>query len=359
LVLLYRQSGTNVPQLKWEYLKRTNPDGFNIYPLAKETFYRNTNGAGGLTTTVSWGWQSTSFQPESVTLTLPTVTTAQNGRNSTDTITAYFDTFGRLTWAKDGDGYITYREYDSITGAMTKYIEDVNTATTLDFTGLPSGWSTPTGGGLHLKSTYEVDGLDRTTTITDPNTNVTYIVYEDTDHEVRVYRGWDSGTNLPTDPTEVYRTDRTGGYTESLTMSATPNVSGGRPTGTESISSLQTLSRSYTNLDGQVTSVDNSFSLSGLTYTTYTTLGTQNIHYYRRQVGYDHRGRNDRVVSGAGTIYRTVYDGQSRVTSEWVGLDDTPLPASGPPVTPRARICSRWRRTCLTMARLAIAISPQ
>jgi hypothetical protein len=29
-------------------------------------------------------------------------------------------------------------------------IADVNTATTSDFTGLPSGWSTPGSGGFHL-----------------------------------------------------------------------------------------------------------------------------------------------------------------------------------------------------------------
>ena len=88
-----------------------------------------------------------------------------------------------------------------------------------------------------------MDGLGRTTKLTDANGNVTYTVYKDANHEVRVYAGWDDATDRPTGPTQVYREDRPGSYTETLTMSATPAVSGDRPTGTESISGVQTLSR--------------------------------------------------------------------------------------------------------------------
>src|SRR5260370_14753703 len=41
-------------------------------------------------------------------------------------------------------------------------------------------------------------------------------------YQTRVYAGWDSSTNLPTGPTQVIRQDRGYGYTETLTMSATP-----------------------------------------------------------------------------------------------------------------------------------------
>jgi YD repeat-containing protein len=73
-----------------------------------------------------------------------------------------------------------------------------------------------------------------------------------------------------------------------------------------------------------VVSEDAYFNLSGLTYSTSTTLGTENTHYYRTRLGYDDRGRLARTQTPTNTIYRTVYDGQGRPVSTWVGLDDTP-----------------------------------
>src|SRR5207248_1440579 len=123
-------------------------------------------------------------------------------------------------------------------------------------------------------------------------------------------------------PTRMVREDRANGYTETLTMSAAPAVSGGRPTGAESVSSLQSLSREYKNAAGQVVYTDAYFNLSGLTYSTSTTLGTSGVNYYRTTSGYDHAGRLNKTVSPEGTIRRTVYDGLGRVVSEWVGTDD-------------------------------------
>src|ERR1700687_5762190 len=87
----------------------------------------------------------------------------------------------------------------------------------------------------------------RTTKLTDPIGNSTYTVYLDASYQIRIYRGWNSGTLTPTGPTEVIREDRPGSYSETLAMSATPHTTGGAPDGSEAISSLQTLWRSYTN----------------------------------------------------------------------------------------------------------------
>ena len=65
----------------------------------------------------------------------------------------------------------------------------------------------------------------------------------------------------PTGPTEVIREDRPGSYIETLTMSATPHVTGGVPDGTEAVSGVQTLSRTYTNAAGQVVRTDDYFNL--------------------------------------------------------------------------------------------------
>jgi hypothetical protein len=101
-------------------------------------------------------------------------------------------------------------------------------------------------------------------------------VYRDWLKEVRYYSGWNASTNLPTGPTTVVRNDMAAGYTEVLTMSATPTVSSGRPTGTEAISSIQTLSREYVNAAGQVVSSDIYFSLGSLKYSAKPNLGTEN-----------------------------------------------------------------------------------
>src|SRR5205823_6065444 len=114
----------------------------------------------------------------------------------------------------------------------------------------------------------------------DPNQNVTFYIYKDADHEMRVYRGWSgSGSSgSTTGPIEVTRQYRDGTpdtgtatgrvYIETLTSSATPTASGGVPTGQESITSgnIQSLSRSITNIAGQIVETDAYFNLSGLTY---------------------------------------------------------------------------------------------
>jgi RHS repeat-associated protein len=313
--------GTPVPQSAQTYVE--SPAG--TFVQATSTAYRNDGGSGAETTTMSYTWQGSTAMPASVTTTLPTVTTAENGPNTATSLVTVYDSFGRPEWTKDAGGFLTYTAYDNLTGAVVKQITDVNTADTGDFADLPSGWATPAGGGLELVTSYEVDGFGRATKETDPNGNVTYTVYDDLDHEVRTYAGWNSTTHTPTGPTTVTREDRVGNYTETLTMTAAPHLDGGNlPDGTEAIAQVQSLSRQYRNDAGQVVYSDDYFDLSGLAYSTSTTLGTEGTNFYRTEYGYDHQGRQNKVVSPQGTITRTEYDGRGRVVSEWVGTDDTP-----------------------------------
>src|SRR5262249_35460577 len=152
-------------------------------------------------------------------------------------------------------------------GAATKQIVDVNTANTGDFTDLPTGWAS-SSNPLHLITQFQVDGLGRTTQVTDPAGNVTYAVYKDTNYEVRVYPGWQSATNTTTGPTQDYRSARPGSSPEPMTMSAAPHVTGGAPDGTESVANVQSLGRDVTNSAGQLVYQDRYFNLSGITYGT-------------------------------------------------------------------------------------------
>lgn len=104
-----------------------------------------------------------------------------------------------MTWSKDADGFIAYTAYDQATGAVVRTIQDVDTTQTSDFAGLPGGWSTPGGGGLHLITTLLVDDLGRTTNVAAPNGTVRYTVYRDAQQEVRQY-AWDASSGLPIGP---------------------------------------------------------------------------------------------------------------------------------------------------------------
>jgi RHS repeat-associated protein len=316
-------ANTGMLQQQTQYFSQTG-GGTTIYPVATQTVYRNTDGTGAETTSYSYVFFSNSTQVQSLTVSLPVISAAQNGPGTADTSTTVNDIYGRPIWTKNADGFINYVQYDQATGAVVKTITDVDATKTGDFLNLPSGWTTPTGGGLHLITTMQVDGLGRTTKLTDPDGNVTYTVYKDTNYEARVYPGWNSSTNMPTGPTQMYREDRPGSYTETLTMSAAPHLTNGVPDGTEAVSNIQSLSRSYTNSAGQLVRRDDYFNLSGVTYSTAQYLGTQNTNYYTTLYGYDERGRQNRVQLPTGTIQRTVYDGLGRVVSTWVGTSDTP-----------------------------------
>jgi hypothetical protein len=235
-----------------------------VYPMASETVYRNPDGTGAETTSYSYTWYDISNAMQSQTVTHAVVSAAQNGPGTPDVETTVYDIYGRVIWTKDGGGFIKYTEYDPATGAVDKMITDVDTTRTTDFQNLPAGWVTPPGGGLHLETQIGVDALGREIQRVDPNGDITYTVYDDPDHEVRVYPGWNAATGMPTGPTQITREDRahSPSYVEILTTSDPPNVDGnGLPDGTEPISQVQSLRRFFTSPGGQVIETDAYVSL--------------------------------------------------------------------------------------------------
>jgi RHS repeat-associated protein len=323
--------GTAVVQEAMTYYKRTSGGRTNVVPAA-ETEYRNTDGTGAETTSYSYTWYSGTAAVESATISLPVVTAAQNGPATADTTIVVCDLYGRPVWTKDADGYLTYTAYDALTGAAIKTITDVDTQQTGDFTGLPTGWTTPTGAGLHLVTTCEVDAFGRTTKLVDPNGNVTYAVYNDVNREVRTYAGWNATTSTPAVAVAVYREDRSGNYTETLSFvwndaSGLPVDGQGRPSGAESLTDaravIKSLSRSLLNSAGQLVQTREYYDLTGVSYSTARNLGTEGVNYRETETVYGPWGDTVKVIDPSGTIRKTLFDSQGRPTTILVGTNDT------------------------------------
>jgi RHS repeat-associated protein len=325
-------TGTVSLQETIAYLSHTmttlNAGSLTIYPIGNRTVYRNTDGTGGQTTGFAYTWLTsdvgTTNQIESITTTYPTVTAAQNGPAVATLNVQFNDFFGRPIWFKDPDGFLRYTEYDTYSFGIVKSITDVDTTKTTDFFLKPTGWTTPTGGGLHLKTLLLVDKLARPTQVTDPLGDITWNVYNDPAWESRTYPGW-TGT-APTGPTQVSRRDKPGSYDEMLTMSVAPHLDlSGNPDGTEGIASVITDTRTFLDTGNRLINRD-SYFLIPATYTPSTIYGALATNFYRESYGYDSKGRQNHVVDWTGTIRDTVFDGLGRVSSTKIGTNDTGSP---------------------------------
>ncbi len=333
------QSGLINKLKSYEYINHTG-NNVNTYVVANAIDYPeeatpNVPLQAGVTTNYAYNsWYSyssgalgtiESAQPKMVTVTLPIVSTSQNGPGGTTaaTMRSVYDVYGRIIWTQDAGGYLNYTQYDAATIAPIKSISDVNTYYSSDFSNLPSGWSSLGSGGLHLKSTAEVDAYGRPIKTTDPNGNVNYTVYKDANQEMRVYSGWNGTATIG--PILLLRNDLASGYSEALTYyTNSPDAQSGRPTGAEAVTAITSLTRSYTNIAGQTTAADSYFNLSGFTYSMAGGLGAEGTNYLRMRYAYDDGGRQNRSQTPSGTITRAVYDKLGRITTTWTGLDDSP-----------------------------------
>jgi RHS repeat-associated protein len=197
--LKHGETGTDVHQSHTTYFAFTaGTDTYN--PVAVSTSYSDDAGSNARSTTYAYTMYTSTVQPKLQTVTLPNISGAQNGSNSADSSSTFFDIYGRTIWTKDADGHVNYSAYDQATGATIKTITDVVYAslsgdeqTSFGLT----GWSNPSGG-LHLVTTYAVDTQGRTTKTTTPGGVVSYTAYNDTGYETRSYSGWQSASGTAT-----------------------------------------------------------------------------------------------------------------------------------------------------------------
>jgi RHS repeat-associated protein len=261
-------------------------------------------------------------------------------------ITTYqVDALGRTTKMTDPDGNSTIYAYDDANLAVRTY-----TGRTVSGTATSTG-STTTLLDTNLPATVNDYYVGYTLTITagtDSGHAATVTAYNASTHTLTFTSAFPSATTSSsvyvlwqqTGPTQISRTylpaANSGGfvYTESMTSSATANLTGGLPDGTETLSSsnIQSLQRDFTNAAGQVLWSDSYATLSGVTFSEGVTassgvpvdLGTSGTNFYRTTFAYDDDGRQNKVIEPTGTIDRMVYDGFGNLLSTWVGTDDTP-----------------------------------
>lgn len=101
---------------------------------------------------------------------------AQNGSPSVTSYTTLelYDRNGQLRWEQDTDGRLTYREYDALTGALTKIVRDADpsaggsglTPGSTNFPGL-TGYTAPSGPYTQLTDQFVVDAMGRVISHTD------------------------------------------------------------------------------------------------------------------------------------------------------------------------------------------------
>ena len=362
------ESGTDIQQDEYSYVSHAGSDGRVSILLAGSTVYPdavagNAHAETAATTSYAYTWydNDTSVQMRSEVVTNPIVIAGNNGSGDPTSETTWFDKQGRPFWSRDAAGYLSYTEYDVITGAVTRSVADVDTDTivppTTDFGDMPIERGAGLPAALHLETLYEADALGRTVKVTEPNGSITYTVYNDADHETRTYRGWNASTHTTIGPVEVYRQDSDDNYTESLTYSWTDELphdeTTDAPLGSEDYSdaaaTIQSLSRSLMNEAGQATVSRQYFALPIGTdegeyvngYSTVRDLGTSGTHYLETDYTFDPLGRLAVTRDPAGTITHTFYDALSRTTEVWVGTDDVPNQdydsISGPGANPDLR----------------------
>lgn len=360
---------SNVPDLVRSYTY-TAVGGLTFSPsnwfvLASVTDYAGAGGTDSRTTTYTFNeWYAEIAQAKRVTVTLPTVSSLHNGSGTANQIVYLLDSLGRIIWAKDQIGKVSYQEFDPVSNQVTKLIVDVNTndSTLMGSLAWPlslwsSSWTTTelnswysgTSGGLNITTLAEYDDFGRVTKTVAANETVTINVYRDERNEVRTYQGIfnSSGTFVATGAVSVTRQlfaastelDALGTsvatglmYYETLATLVTPTLTNGAPDGKEADLSggtfsevnIQSFTRSYTDRSGRTVRVDDYFEMPSGGYSSVAYTGTANVNYGSTLYGFDKGGRVNRTVSANGTIRRVVYDKLGNELSTWVGIDDTP-----------------------------------
>jgi RHS repeat-associated protein len=315
-----------------------------VYFLSQETVYPDVVGgcpgdsssssssSGGqrpVVTSYSYLWYAGTNRVQQQITTLPAIPASQNGSGVAATTGDYYDSYGNLTWHQDERGFLTNTSYDVPTGAVSETIADVNTALVPS----PPGWTTPSGGGLHLVTDYQFDGQGRTTQSLGPSHTISlngvattirramWTVYQDGLYQIWRAGGYATGTSPDysytlINPVLIQTTDSSHKQTASIQATRANTTGALLPTDSYPQSSyVRWTTVQYG--DGFDRASQRVYKLIPASGT-----GVSGTNYDETDYGYDEMVRQNRVVTPGGTITRTVYDVRNNATQIWVGTND-------------------------------------
>lgn len=326
------QLGSVTKLQELSYTART-VSGVTVYVVAEDKSYQSnvSGGSDPSTTSYSYEWYSGTFQMKQRQTTLPVIPIGQNGSGVANTRAEAYDAYGLVTWQKNERGFLTNYTFDIVTGAIVQQIDDVDTSIV---SGAPSGWTTPTGGGLNLVTNYQSDLLGRTTQVLGPEHEIdlsgtatmvrraSWSVYQDLEFQQWSGSGYATGSSPSysytlINPVQLSQFDHAGRTIEQ--MSAVRSSTSGKLSPSDSFpqSSYVRWSTSHYNDESQLTHTRQYHLIPS------SGEGTSGTNYEQTDYGYDEMDRQNRIKTPGGTISRTVYDVRSLVTETWVGTDDT------------------------------------
>jgi RHS repeat-associated protein len=342
-------SGSEITVREVQYTSQT-ANGITIYLVSKDIRYQSDSGGGSnpAETDYAYTFFSGTLQVQQRTTTLPAIPTSQNGSGTSNTRIEIADPYGFLTWIKDERGFLTRFQVDQASSGLIQRIDDVATSQITDSPSVPTGWTTPSGGGLHLITDFTPDSLGRVVLHLGPphsidlNGTSTVVrrliqtLYLDAQATFWQAGGYATGTspnytyNL-LDPVAVNKLDQSARITD---RTWSKRISGA--TGLLSLSGAQP--DDFSDQTQWVTwekfSYNNNERAPNYKYAYFSIpssgLGTKGTNYNETDYDYDAIGRFNRILSPAGTITRLVYNARGLLFGRWVGTNDSGATDSDP-----------------------------
>src|SRR5258708_15707360 len=216
---------------------------------------------------------------------------------------------------------------------MVQQIQDVDTN---QMSGVPAGWTTVPGWGLHLITDYVNDSQGRVLQIrqpwnqvqlqemdTEPTSirTVQFTAYLDSDHEVRTATGYLAGGGETTayavvGAVNITQSNNNGQVIDQIQAVRTCNC--GPLTASEVFPQTSWNRWTHYIYDtwGRLSSQRQYFKIPDRGE------GESGANYLETIYGYDGMGRQNRAVDPSGTIKRTVFAVRGLVVSNWTGTDD-------------------------------------
>jgi RHS repeat-associated protein len=330
-----QNTGADILLRTYTYTSHSDSNGSTIYPVSTIVDYPDaSNPSTTITTSFAYTWHSGTNQMATRTTTLPSISTGQNGPNSSATIVEQFDIYGNLTQVTDERGTVNQYTYDVVLGVMIQSV-------------LNSSGST--GAGFNVTTDYTYDSDGRLTQVLGPSHSVeisgsattvrtaTWKVYKQSVQpgsgawgldEEWTGNGYATGSGPYTytlvDPVAITRIDKNGRVNDQISSKRTTGSGALAASNTFSQTDWKSWSSTQYDIQGRTS--------SSRVYHLIPSSGTGSVttNYGQTDFGYDALERRNKVKSPAGTITRTVWTAPQRVKSVWIGTNDTGATDSNP-----------------------------